>query len=108
MKRCPCVGLNFLRVQTAYQDYAFWAVFTAGFTPIPYKVFTIAAGVFEIGLPVFLLASLLGRATRFFLVAGLVGWLGPSVKPFIERHLGWLSLAFMALLIAGFWILGQL
>lgn len=96
---------NFERVQRAYQDNAFLAVFTSGFTPIPYKVFTIAAGVFEIGLPVFFAASLLGRAGRFFLVAELVGRLGPRVLPFIEKYLGWLTLAFAALLILGFWVL---
>jgi membrane protein YqaA with SNARE-associated domain len=96
---------NFDRVQAAYQNNAFLAVFTSGFTPIPFKVFTIAAGVFEIGVPVFLLAALLGRAGRFFLVAELVGRLGPKVLPFIERYLGWLTLAFAALLILGFWAL---
>jgi len=96
---------NFERVQNAYQGNAFLAVFTSGFTPIPYKVFTIAAGVFEIGMPVFLVASLLGRAGRFFLVAELVGRLGPRVLPFIEKYLGWLTLAFAALLILGFWVL---
>ena len=96
---------NFERVQNAYQNNAFLAVFTSGFTPIPYKVFTIAAGVFEIAVPVFLVASLLGRAGRFFLVAELVGRLGPKVLPFIEKYLGWLTLAFAALLILGFWVL---
>jgi membrane protein YqaA with SNARE-associated domain len=96
---------HFDAVQRAYQDNAFLAIFTAGFTPIPYKVFTIAAGVFEIALPVFAIASLLGRAGRFFLVAELVKRLGPKVLPFIEKYLGWLSLAFVVLLVLGFWIL---
>jgi membrane protein YqaA with SNARE-associated domain len=99
---------NFARVQGLYQDNAFLAVFTAGFTPIPYKVFTIAAGVFEIALPVFVLASILGRAGRFFLVALLVGRGGAALKPFIERYLGWLTVAFVALLILGFWLVGRL
>lgn len=98
---------NFARVQQAYQDNAFLAVFAAGFTPIPYKVFTIAAGVFDIGIPVFLAASLLGRASRFVLVAALVGLMGERVKPFIDRYLGWLTLAFAALLILGFWFVGR-
>jgi membrane protein DedA with SNARE-associated domain len=84
------------------------ALFTAGFTPIPYKVFTIAAGVFEIALPVFLIASALGRAGRFFLVALLVRFIGPAVKPFIEKYLGWLTLAFVILLVAGFWFVGKI
>jgi len=99
---------NFDRVQQAYQNNAFLALFTAGFTPIPYKVFTIAAGVFEIALPVFIVASALGRAGRFFLVALLVRFIGPAVKPFIEKYLGWLTLAFVVLLVAGFWFVGRM
>ena len=98
---------NFARVQHAYQENAFLAVFTSGFTPIPYKVFTVAAGVFEISLVVFILASLLGRASRFLLVALLLRWMGPRVLPFIERYLGWLTVAFVALLILGFLIVGM-
>ncbi|MDP3937867.1 MAG: YqaA family protein [Deltaproteobacteria bacterium] len=93
---------NFDNVQTLYQNNAFLAIFTAGFTPIPYKVFTIAAGVFEVALPVFILASVLGRGARFFLVAELIRRAGPRVMPFIERYLGLLTLAFAALLVLGF------
>lgn len=94
---------NFRRVQEAYQDNAFLAVFTAAFTPIPYKVFTIAAGVFGIGIAAFLAASVLGRGMRFFLVAELASRVGPAIRPFVERHLGWLTLAFAALLLLGFY-----
>jgi membrane protein DedA with SNARE-associated domain len=83
------------------------ALFTAGFTPIPYKVFTIAAGVFGVGLPVFVAASILGRAGRFLLVALLVSFFGPKVEPFIKKYLGLLTLAFVILLVAGFWAIGQ-
>ncbi len=93
---------SFERVQSLYQQNAFLAVFSAGFTPIPYKVFTIGAGVFEVALGVFIAASVLGRGLRFFIVAELVGRLGPRVMPFIERYLGWLSLAFVTLLVLGF------
>jgi len=99
---------NFALVQDKYQANAFLALFTAGFTPIPYKIFTIAAGVFGIAMPTFLIASLVGRAGRFCLVAGLVGWGGPAIQPFIEKYLGWLTLAFVALLIFGFWVLSRL
>jgi membrane protein YqaA with SNARE-associated domain len=98
---------NFAKVQTLYQQNAFLALFTAGFTPIPYKVFTIAAGVFGIGLPVFIAASILGRAGRFLLVALLVSFFGPKVEPFIKKYLGLLTLAFVILLVAGFWAIGQ-
>lgn len=92
----------FDRVAAMYQDNAFLAVFTAGFTPIPYKVFTLAAGVFQVSFAVFVGASLVSRSARFFLVAGLLKYIGPTVKATIDRHFNWLSLAFMALLIGGF------
>ncbi|MDH3786392.1 MAG: DedA family protein, partial [Acidobacteriota bacterium] len=72
---------NFAHVQAMYADNAFVSLFVAGFTPIPFKVFTIAAGVFGIPLPVFVLASIIGRGSRFFLVGGLIRVLGPTVKP---------------------------
>jgi membrane protein YqaA with SNARE-associated domain len=93
---------NFELIQTKYQENAFLAVFSSGLTPIPYKVFTIAAGVFEVSVPVFIFASILGRGARFFLIAELLKRLGPRVMPFIERYLGWLTLAFVVLLILGF------
>lgn len=93
---------NFDTVQLLYQKNAFWAVFTAGLTPIPYKVFTIAAGIFEIPLLVFFFAALIGRALRFFMVAELIARLGPPIQPFIERHLGWLTLLFAGLGLGGF------
>jgi len=99
---------TFALVQEKYRANAFLALFTAGFTPIPYKIFTVAGGVFGVGIPVFVAASILGRAGRFLLVALVLRALGPSVMPFIERYLGWLTLAFAALLVAGFWLLGSL
>jgi membrane protein YqaA with SNARE-associated domain len=99
---------NFLAVQQAYRSNAFLALFGAAFSPIPYKVFTIAAGVFGIGIPVFVAASLAGRAGRFGLVALLLWWFGPPIKRFIDRYLGWLTLAFVVLLVAGFWVVSRL
>ena len=92
----------FDRVAALYERYAFGAVFAAGFTPIPYKVFTIAAGVFEISFPIFVFASMVSRSARFFLVAALIRWLGERARVFIDRHFGWLSIAFVVLLIGGF------
>ena len=75
-----------------FDKYGFWAVFIAGFSPIPYKVFTIAAGVAALSFPGFMLASLIGRGARFFLVAGLVVLGGDklelSLQKYVER-LGW-------------------
>lgn len=92
----------FHRVQEIYRTYDFWAVFAAGFTPIPYKVFTIAAGVFEIDFGRFVLASAVSRSARFFLVAGLIWQFGPPIKNFIDRYFNLLSIVFMVLLIGGF------
>lgn len=91
----------FARVQTLYQEHDFWAIFAAAFTPIPFKVFTIAGGVFEISLPMFILGSLAGRAGRFFAVAALLYVFGPPIKRFIDRYFNLLSLVFTALLIGG-------
>jgi membrane protein DedA with SNARE-associated domain len=92
----------FSRVQHLFATYDFWTVFTAGFTPIPYKVITIGAGVFRINFPVFVLASLISRSLRFFLVAALIYRYGPAVRSFIEKYFNILSIIFMLLLIGGF------
>jgi membrane protein YqaA with SNARE-associated domain len=92
----------FQKVQHLYQQYDFWAVFAAAFTPIPYKVFTIAAGVFDLSIPHFTLASLTGRGGRFFLVAAILRIFGPKVKPFIEKYFNIISVVFLVLLIGGF------
>ena len=92
----------FSRVQHLFATYDFWTVFTAGFTPIPYKVITIGAGVFRINFPVFVLASMISRSLRFFLVAALICRYGPAVRSFIEKYFNILSIIFMLLLIGGF------
>jgi membrane protein YqaA with SNARE-associated domain len=92
-------------VQAKYEKYSFWAVFSAGFTPIPYKVFTLAAGVFGINLGVFLLASGLSRSARFFLIGLLIWQFGAPIKTFIERYFNLMSVVFVILLILGFAIM---
>lgn len=92
-------------IQSLYQQYDAWAVGIAGFTPIPYKVFTIAAGMFKIDFPVFILASLLSRSARFFLVGGLIYKFGPSIQGFIDRYFNTLAVIFTALLVLSFIVL---
>ncbi|MGH7480813.1 MAG: YqaA family protein [Longimicrobiales bacterium] len=92
----------FARVGDLYQEYDFMAVFLAGFTPLPYKVFTIAGGVFQISFPVFVLASGLSRSARFFLVAGLIFFFGPGIQDFIDRYFDKLAWAFLILIVLGF------
>jgi len=98
----------FSRVQNLFAAYDFWTVFTAGFTPIPYKVITIGAGVFRINFPVFVLASVISRSLRFFLVAALIYRYGPAVRSFIEKYFNILSIVFMLLLIGGFVLIRHL
>jgi len=98
----------FARVQHLFENYGFWTVFTAGFTPIPYKVITIGAGVFQIGFVIFLFASVVSRGLRFFLVAGLLHRYGEPMRTFIDRHFNWLTLAFCLLLIGGFIVIKAL
>lgn len=92
-------------VRQKYSEHAFFAVFTAGLTPIPYKVFTISAGVFEINFLTFVMASVLGRSMRFFLVAGLIRIFGEQIKQFIDKYFDMLSIAFIVLLVGGFLII---
>ncbi|MBR9980129.1 MAG: DedA family protein [Desulfatitalea sp.] len=89
-------------IGSLYQQYDAWAVAIAGFTPIPYKVFTIAAGMFKIDFAVFVLASLVSRSARFFLVAGLIRIFGAPIRAFIDRYFDILAIAFVVLLVLGF------
>ena len=93
----------FHRVQAMFVRYGFWFVFAAAFTPIPYKVFTIASGATGVAWPAFLLGSFIGRGARFFLVAGLVAWGGERLERTLRRYvevLGWLTVAALAIAVA--------
>lgn len=92
----------FERVTANFNEYGFWYVFAAGFTPIPYKVFTIASGVFKLNFVLFLIASAFSRSLRFFAVAALFRKFGPSIKGFIEKYFNILAILFFILLFAGF------
>lgn len=92
----------FFDVQKMYDQYNFWIVFTAGFTPIPYKVITISAGAFNIDILMFVIASVISRGARFFLVAFLIWKFGPQIRNFIDKYFNWLAIAFTVLLIGGF------
>ncbi len=89
-------------VSEKYRSNAFASIAVAGFTPIPYKVFTIAAGFCKINIFTLILASALSRTARFFLVAGLFYLFGPKIKTFIEKYFNILSIVFVILLISGF------
>ncbi len=92
----------FDKVQHLYQDNAFLAILTAAFTPIPYKVFTVAAGVCAVSIPTLIAASILGRGGRFFLVGGIIRFFGPKAKPFLEKNFEWATVLLLVLFVAGF------
>jgi len=93
---------KFTEFAAGYNAYGAWIVLFAGVTPFPYKVITIASGVTALSFPVFMLASLVARGLRFYLVAALLYWFGPPIRDFIERRLGLVTLAFFVALFGGF------
>lgn len=93
---------NFGYVQSLYEENAFFAIFAAAFTPIPFKVFTIAAGVFEIPLWTLLVASVIGRGGRFFMVATAIYFFGAKIKYFLDKYFELVTIALLVLMIAGF------
>jgi membrane protein YqaA with SNARE-associated domain len=86
-----------------FDRYGVWVIFAAGFSPFPYKVFTIAAGVAALNLPLFIIASVIGRGARFFLVAGLIVWGGDRLEDTLQKHverIGWTVVAVIVLAAA--------
>ncbi|MFM1852552.1 MAG: hypothetical protein RIS54_2236 [Verrucomicrobiota bacterium] len=97
-------GAAWDKVAELYGQNAFLSIVTAAFTPIPYKVFTIAAGVFheQVSLWTLVSASAIGRTARFVLVAGCIYWFGPPVKRLLDKYLELFTVLFMVLLFGGF------
>lgn len=93
---------SYERVGDMYRENLVLTLGTAGFTPIPYKVFTIAAGGFRVPFDAFLVVSAVSRGARFFLVAGLIRAFGEPIREFIDRYFNLLTVALVALVIAGF------
>ncbi len=91
--------MEWIRLQ--YETYGFWGVLVAAMTPIPYKVFTIASGVFHFDLGTFTAASILGRGLRFFAVGTLIYYFGPPIRNAIDRHFNLMAVIFILLLIGG-------
>lgn len=89
-------------IKAKYELYDFWIVFIAGFTPIPYKIITVSAGLFGISFMIFIIASVISRSARFFLVATLIYIFGPKIKEFIDKYFNLLTIIFFILLIGGF------
>ncbi len=99
------VQADMLVVENWFRDYGVWIVFIAGFSPLPYKVFTISAGLMAMAVLPFIVASAVGRSTRFFLVAGLIHWGGEKFEHSLRRYidiLGWLTVSVIVLGIVYF------
>ena len=91
-----------------FETWGVWVVFIAGFSPIPYKLFTITAGVMAQPLLPFIIASFIGRGARFFLVAGLLKYAGPRIEPMLLKYIEWLGWLFVLLLIIAIaWLSGR-
>jgi membrane protein YqaA with SNARE-associated domain len=94
---------NYLQVREWFTEWGVWVVFVAGFSPIPYKVFTITAGVVGMVFLPFVLASMVGRGSRFFLVAALMGWGGEAMEKRLQQWvdvLGWLTVLAVVIIVA--------
>jgi membrane protein YqaA with SNARE-associated domain len=89
---------------TKFSDFGFWAVLTAGVTPFPFKVITIMSGWTGMPLVTFVATSILARALRFYIVAGLLRAFGAPIRDFIEKRLGLMFILFIVLLAGGFWV----
>ena len=90
---------KFAQTKHWFDSYGVWVVFVAGFSPIPYKLFTVASGVLSMALLPFIIASAFGRGARFFLVAGLIYWGGEKFADFLHRRvdlIGWITVAVVA------------
>ena len=96
---------GYLRAKAWFDAWGVWAVFLAGFSPIPYKVFTIAAGVLAMSFPPFLLASLVGRGGRFYLVSGLMRWGGARMERALREYVDRIGLALVVLAVVAYVLL---
>ena len=89
-------------IKDQYDIYGFYIIFTAGLTPIPYKIFTITAGAFNMSFPLFFIASLVSRSARFFLISILIFKFGKHIRYFIDKYFNFLSILLIILLIGGY------
>ena len=92
---------KYLTAESWFKDWGFWAVFVAGFSPIPYKVFTIAAGALQMSFLPFVLASLVGRGARFFLVAMLIAAGGEKLESKLRQYMDIIGWVIVALVVIG-------
>lgn len=95
----------YLQAKEWFAEWGFWAICIAAFTPIPYKMFTIASGVISMALLPFVLGSLIGRGARFFMVAGLMVWGGPRMEGLLRKYVDAIGWSVVALAVTAYFIL---
>jgi membrane protein YqaA with SNARE-associated domain len=96
---------KFIKMKGWFDEYGVWLVLLAGVTPIPYKLFTITSGLLGMALLPFTLASLVGRASQFFIAAGLVKWGGKKIEPVLDQYIEWIGWGILAVAVAGFMVI---
>ena len=92
---------KFDTVKDWFDEYGVWVIFVAGFSPIPYKLFTVTSGVLSMALLPFIVVSAIGRGARFFLVAGLIYWGGEKFANFLEKRIDLIGWAVVVLIVIG-------
>ena len=102
------LGAKFDEFQHTWNEWGLWIILIKGLTPIPYKLVTIACGLVKFSLPVFIVASIVTRGARFFLVAALLRAFGTPIRTFIEERLTLVTSLFAALIVLGFVVLRYL
>ena len=98
----------FFDIKQKYEEWNFWVIFVSGFTPIPFKVFTVSAGAFNINFNLFLIASLIARSARFLIIGGLIWRFGEPIRSFIDKYFNILAFLFSFLLVGSFFIIKYL
>ena len=93
-------GDKYQTAQNWFGEWGFWAVVVAGFSPIPFKLFTVSAGALAMAIPPFLFAALIGRAGHFFLVSLSMAWAGPKLEPVVRKYIEWLGWLTVVALVA--------
>ena len=98
----------FYEIKERYEEWNFWIIFVSGFTPVPFKVFTISAGAFNINFNLFLIASIISRSARFILLSALIWKFGEPIKYFIDRYFNIIAILFSIILVGSFFIIKYL
>ena len=99
---------SFENMKTGFHRWGFWLIALKGLTPVPYKIVTITSGVVNLNLGTFILASIIARGFRFYLLAALFWFYGPEIKNFIEKNLALVSGLALGALVVGYWIITKL